>query len=88
MLALGKHYNPKDPEKFVDQLTAIAKLPSNCKVGALNKEEFDRLILGIEKLCGYSSKGDETVRLLPKIIAKIENGNGREEQKICSCFCS
>lgn len=54
---LGRHYNPKDPEKFVDQLTAIAKLPSNSKVGALNKEEFDCLVLGIEKLCGYSSKG-------------------------------
>ncbi|MEI8366192.1 MAG: hypothetical protein WCF65_07215 [Parachlamydiaceae bacterium] len=77
--ALGKHYYPKNPEKFVDQLTAIAKLPSNCKVGALNKEEFDRLILGIEKLCGYSSRGDETIRLLPKIIAKIENGEGKED---------
>ena len=76
---LGKHYNPKNPEKFLDQLRAIAKLPSNCKVGSLNKEEFDRLILGIEKLCGYSSRGDETIRLLPKIIAKIENGNGRED---------
>lgn len=43
---LGKHYNPKDPEKFVDQLTAIAKLPSNCKVGSLNKEEFGQVIWG------------------------------------------
>lgn len=76
---LGQHYHPTDPETFVDQLTDIAKLPFNCKIGSLNKEEFNRLILGIEKLCGHSPRGDEALRLLPKIIAKIENGNSRKD---------
>lgn len=75
---LAEHYQPKDSEAFTLQLAALTQISPDRKIKSLNKTEFDRLIKGLEKLCGYKSIGDESFVLLPKITAKIDNGDGRE----------
>jgi len=75
---LAEHYRPKDLDGFVKELSSL-KLTPDIKINSLNKQEFDRLLICIEKLCGYVSSGNETFSLLPKIIAKIENYKTMED---------
>ncbi len=75
---IAEHYQPKATEKFLKQLSSCTKISPDTKIKFLNLQEFDRLIIGIEKLCGYTFTGDETFSLLPKIIAKIENAKNQE----------
>lgn len=76
---IGEHYRPKAPDVFVNKLSTLTKIDPDTKIKSLNKQEFDRLLVSIEKLCGYSSKGNESFNLLPKIIAKIENDKNMED---------
>jgi hypothetical protein len=76
---IGEHYRPNAPDVFVNELSTLTKIDPDTKIKSLNKQEFDRLLVSIEKLCGYSSKGNESFNLLPKIIAKIENDKNMED---------
>jgi hypothetical protein len=49
------------------------------KIKSLNRDEFDCLIKALERLCGYTPIGNESLLLLPKINAKIENGKNKED---------
>lgn len=73
---LGEHYQPNSPDAFVQQLSILTKISPESKIKSLDKQEFERLLLGVEKLCGYVATGNEMISLLPKITAKIENGVG------------
>lgn len=75
---LAEHYQPNNSDAFVSKLSSLSSLPPNAKINSLSKQEFDRLLVSIEKLCGYASTGNEIFSLLPKIIAKIENGKGKD----------
>lgn len=77
--ALAEHYQPKAPHAFVVQLTFLTKISPDRKINSLNKMEFDHLIKALEKLCGYLSVENESLSLLPKITAKIENGEDKED---------
>ena len=79
---IAEHYQEDAPDVFLNQLTSFTKIPFDRKVKYLTEQEFERLIIGIEKLCGYASTGNEKFSLLPKIIAKIEFGNDREDSYI------
>ncbi len=76
---LGEHYQSETPDLFVSQLSSLSQIPPETKIQSLSKPELERLLLSIEKLCGYATTGNESFFLLPKIIAKIENGKGKEE---------
>jgi hypothetical protein len=76
---LAEHYQPNNPEIFLQKLSSIAMVPPDVKLKNLNNKEFDHLLLVIEKLCGYTKVGNETFSLLPKIIARIENGKNLED---------
>lgn len=75
---IGEYYQPNASDAFVHQLASLAIIPQEIKVKSLNKHEFDRLIIAIEKLCDYTSTDNENFSLLPKITAKIENGENLE----------
>lgn len=77
--AVAEYYKPNTPNIFLNQLLSFTKISPDTKIKFLNKQEFDHLIIGIEKLCGYAYTGNETLSLLPKIIAKIENIKNRED---------
>jgi hypothetical protein len=77
--ALAEHYQPKSPAAFASQLSSLSKIPPETKIKLLNQQELSRLLISIEKLCGYTPAGNETFSLLPKIIAKIENSKGKED---------
>ena len=76
---LAKHYQPNAPDSFANRLASLTNRPVQTKVKDLNKQEFEQLLVSIEKLCGYIPKGDEKLSILPKIIAKIENGKNLED---------
>jgi hypothetical protein len=75
---LAEHYQPNAVDAFVHALSTLAEISPNVKVNSLNKQEFTRLVLSIEKWCGYQLKDGETFMLLPKIVAKIENGEAED----------
>ncbi len=76
---LGEHYQPNNPEVFVQKVSAVAGFSPERKINSLNKIEFDALMRAIENYCGYSTIGNEILTLLPKITAKIENGAGKDD---------
>jgi len=76
---IGEHYQPNAADAFADQLSSLAKVSPESKIKSLNKLEFDHLVMAIEKLCDYTSTDNESLSLLPKITAKIENGEGQED---------
>lgn len=76
---LAKHYQPNDPDSFANPLSSLTNIPVRTKIKDLNKQAFEQLLVCIEKLCGYTSKGNEKISILPKIIARIENGKNLED---------
>lgn len=73
--AMAKLYYPKDPDGYFLQLVALLTISLDKKICSFSQQEFDRLILSIEKLCGYALVGNESFTLLPRIYAHIENRN-------------
>lgn len=76
---LADFYKPNAPDVFLLQLGSATKISPDRKIKSLNKAEFDCLIKELENLCGYASLGNESLSLLPKITAKIENGKDKED---------
>jgi hypothetical protein len=74
LVTIAKYYNPSNLDLFTTSLTEIVGVPHTQKVGALSKQEFEKLLIAISKCCSYQAIGDENFSLLPKISAKIENG--------------
>src|SRR5271169_2409536 len=60
---IGEHYQPNASDAFADQLSSIAKVSPESKIKSLNKLEFDRLVMTIEKLCDYASTNNESLSL-------------------------
>jgi hypothetical protein len=77
--ALADYYQPDASDAFLLQLASSTKISPDRKIESLSKAEFDSLLTGIEKLCGYAFIGNESFNLLPKITAKIENGKDKED---------
>lgn len=76
---LAVHYEPANPEAFAAKLSSLSKISPDRTIKSLNDTEFQSLVKGIEKLCGYVKLDNEAFNLLPKIMAKIENGTGKED---------
>lgn len=76
---LADHYQPDTPDAFVLKLASFSKISPDRKINSLSKTEFDGLVKGLEKFCGYIFIGNECLSLLPKINAKIENGKNKED---------
>ena len=75
---VGKLYQPENPEEYASHLASILSVPLGKKINSFSKEEFDLLIVSIEKSCGYSPSGSEKFVLLPKIYAHIESSQGKD----------
>ncbi|MCH9627951.1 MAG: hypothetical protein S4CHLAM2_16000 [Chlamydiales bacterium] len=82
--ALGKCYQPNDPEAFVEKLHALGNLPKNQKLHTFSAADFALLIRAIEKLCNFTKLGNEKFSLLPRIIGKIDNGPGKKKDYLIS----
>jgi hypothetical protein len=78
--AVAKHYHPNDPTFFIERIAAMIQIETDKKLKSLSKSEFECLALAIEKVCGYTSSGDESLSLLPRITAKIEYPDINEEK--------
>jgi hypothetical protein len=76
---VAEHYQPNDPDGFLNKLVSYAQLSADRKIKSLTQQEFNHFLKAIEKCCGYIALGNEKLSLLPKIIAKIDNGNSQEE---------
>lgn len=70
---IGSYYSKGEPDAFAIELSSVAKVPFDKKICQLDSLEFQRLLIGIEKSCGYICKGDESLTLLSKISAKFHN---------------
>ena len=86
MHAIAKHYQPLASDDYLDRLVAYSELSISTKINCFNEEEFHRLLLAIEKLCGYQVVGNEKFEVLPKIIALIENGEDKEDTYLIGNF--
>lgn len=75
---IATHYQPDNTDDFANRLSELTGIAIPTKVKALSKQEFSWLLFGIEKLCNYSSKGNEKFYFIPKILGKIEI-SGRED---------
>ena len=73
LLTIARHYQPDDPGGYLLRLMSYVPVSADKKIGSFSKQEFDWLLLALEKLCGYTSVGDENFTLLPRICAHIEN---------------
>lgn len=76
---IAKHYQPFASDDYIDKLVAYSELSISTKISSFNKEEFQRLLRAIEKLCGYQTVGNEKFEILPKITALIENGEDKKD---------
>ena len=72
LYAIGKHYQPANPEQFAQNLALSCGIPPKTKLRHLTQAKFKILLTSIEKLCGFVRTGNEEFLLLPKIAAKIE----------------
>lgn len=79
LYTIAQHYQPNDPDAYLEKLTLYTGISTHAKVKSLNAEEFGKLLRGIEKLCEFIAVGDEQFLLLPKISAKLENNRGKED---------
>jgi predicted small metal-binding protein len=75
LLTIALHYQPDDPGEYLLRLMSYAPVPADRKICSLSRQEFDCLILAVEKLCGYTSIGNESFTLLPRIYAHFENSH-------------
>jgi hypothetical protein len=73
ILTIARHYQPDDPAGYLLRLMSYVSVPADRKICSLSKQEFDCLLLALEKLCGYTSVGNESFTLLPRICGHIEN---------------
>ncbi len=76
---ISKHYQPTHSEEYLFKLSTLTGIADNRKISSLSNEEFHRLLISLEKLCGYAPIGDEKLLLLPKIYAHIESCNPIEK---------
>jgi hypothetical protein len=58
---IAKHYKRDNSDSLAQQLSSLTDIPIKTKLKALTKQEFDRLLLGIEKLCDYTLKGNDNI---------------------------
>lgn len=77
---LADHYEPTSPDDFVVRLSSLSGISPETKIQSLSQKELERLLISIEKLCGYTDRGNEVFSLLPKIVAKIENNKGQQKE--------
>ncbi len=75
LYGLAQYYQPDSIEMFVRTLTSLSEISPERKIKDLQQQEFDRLLVSLEKLCGYAPIGNESFLLLPKIVGKIEKRN-------------
>ena len=75
LLTVARHYQPDDPGGYLLRLMSYVSIPTDRKICSLLKQDFDCLLLAVEKLCGYSPVGNESFTLLPRICAHIENNS-------------
>jgi hypothetical protein len=85
---LAGHYQLHDSNEFVNRLVSLSGLTPNTKIKSLSLQELDRLLMSLEKLCGYATTGNERFSLLPKIIARIELGKNLEDSYLIGENCA
>lgn len=76
--AIAQLYQAKDINAYTSQLSSLIAVSSEKKISAFSAEEFHRLILAIEKNCGYLPTGNEKFNILPKIHAHLEDKNHKD----------
>ena len=70
-LRIAKRYQPASPEIFIDQLYALAFIPSNRDSLRLLPGEFQRFFSAILKLLKFSEHANKPFSLLPKVIGRF-----------------
>ena len=76
--AIAEHYHPKNADAFAAKLSSCIPVPIDKKLKSFTNIEFQKLLKVIEQSCGYELFGNEETCVLPKITAKIENGDAEE----------
>ena len=71
--AIAKLYDSKNPDRYFLQLISHISVCQDKKISAFSKEEFQKLLVAIEKLCGYTPLGNENFTAIPRIYAHIES---------------
>lgn len=69
---IGKHYQPRNPNEFAQNLALASGIFPKTKLKDLTQIQFEQLISTIEKFCKFTLIGNEEFYLLPKIVGKIE----------------
>ncbi len=75
---IAEHYHPKNADAFAIKLSGVIPVPIDKKLKSFTNIEFQKLLKAIEKSCRYELIGNEEASVLPKITAKIENGDAED----------
>ncbi len=76
---LGKHYQPNNPKKYLEQLCALTGFTQEIKPRSLSSEDFEKLLMAIQQLAGFIPENKHSFGLLPKITAKFYSANQKIE---------
>lgn len=79
LIEIAKHYQPDSPENYLSQLCAITGFTSQLKPKSLPLQDFEKLLLAIQQLTGFSSQNKHSLELLPKITAKFYSAHQKVE---------
>lgn len=71
LLEVCKHYQPNDPEGFLQKLCADTSLQPKAKPRMLSGQDFERLLKAIQKLIGFAKEHRGECYLLPKITSRF-----------------
>ena len=79
LIAIAKHYEPNNPDNFLNTLCQLTHLKDIVKLSSFSKKEFQTLIWGLKQLSGFASNGTEEFHILPKITARFYSENAKVE---------
>lgn len=76
---LGKYYQPNNPKKYLEQLCALTGFTQEIKPRSLPSKDFERLLIAIQQLAGFTPENKHSFLFLPKITAKFYSANRKIE---------
>jgi len=79
LIELAKHYQPNNPKEYLKQLCTLTGFTQEIKPKSLPSKDFEKLLMTIQQLAGFTPENKQAFLLLPKITAKFYSTNRKIE---------
>src|ERR1700722_5555974 len=79
LIELAKHYQPDNPQVYLKQLCTLTGFTQEIKPRSLPSKDFEKLLMILQQLTGFTPENKYTFLLLPKITAKFYSANRKIE---------